>query len=55
MASGSAPSGHCGFKIRPLRPEHDVPVGRCGDWLNPWDGKQLKQSLLLQFLILLVS
>ena len=39
MASGRAPSGQSGFKIRPLWPEHEVPVGRHGDWLSSQDGK----------------
>ena len=39
MASGSAPEGHRGFKIRPLKPEHEVSVGRCRDCLKSRDGK----------------
>ena len=30
MASSRAPSGQSSFKIRPLWPEHEVPVGRHG-------------------------
>ena len=55
MASSRAPSGQGGFKIRPLQPEYEVPVGRCRNWLTSQDGKQLKQRPLLQFLILSVS
>ena len=34
MASGSAPAGDGGVRIRPLLSENEVPRGRSQDWLT---------------------
>ena len=40
MASGLSPPGQPGFKIRPLRPDDEIPSGRRDTWLSRHDRKQ---------------
>ena len=39
MASGNAPAGERGVRIRPLLPDNEVPRGKCQDWLTIYNSK----------------